>query len=254
MKNSLKLYLSETLYKLNYASINAKEAHADVLSGLKNEGCFKIERFLSEEQCRVLVEAADNFIINHPNLLKRESNDSDVRAYGVERIVSDFDIPKVDNLSMEIFRRFVVHNIHDGFKLLGKITASEDNLGSGGGWHRDAPFMHQFKTILYLTDVLEENGPFQYIRKSNRYKEFLNANKFLNKSIADYRFSEEEVEKLTSSGVLEEPTTFTAPAGTLLFADTRGLHRGKPLTEGERYAITHYHYNHKVDENKFFIK
>ena len=50
------------------------------------------------------------------------------------------------------------------------------------------------------------------------------------------RFTEEEISQLNQSNKL----TVTAKAGTLLVADTRGIHRGQPIEQGERYALTVY--------------
>ena len=47
-----------------------------------------------------------------------------------------------------------------------KVKYNKNNLGSGGGWHRD-DFNFQFKAILYLNDVSMDNGPFQLIENSN---------------------------------------------------------------------------------------
>ena len=48
-----------------------------------------------------------------------------------------------------------------------KVSYIKNNEGSGGGWHKDA-YYTQFKSILYLTDVNNENGPFELIRNSNK--------------------------------------------------------------------------------------
>ena len=49
----------------------------------------------------------------------------------------------------------------------------------------------------------------------------------------------------------ERIKNFTASAGTLIIFDSSTIHRGSPILEGKRYAITNYYYaerliNHSV--------
>ena len=47
----------------------------------------------------------------------------------------------------------------------------------------------------------------------------------------------------------------TGKKGTLILFDSSGLHRGVPLTLGERWAITRYYFNNTIPENvKVLIK
>ena len=39
----------------------------------------------------------------------------------------------------------------------------------------------------------------------------------------------------------EEITYFTAPKGTLVLADVRGLHTGMPIKKGHRYSVFNYY-------------
>ena len=55
------------------------------------------------------------------------------------------------------------------------------------------------------------------------------------------RFNEEEVRKMEEYSN-ENIQTLTGKAGTLILVDTRGIHRGKPIEEGERYALTNYNW------------
>lgn len=87
-------------------------------------------------------------------------------------------------------------------------------------WHRDPEEEHVVKTFLYLRDVDEDTGPFEYVRGSapgNRYGHvFPFGGKVKNPSDGDL------------AGVLQagERATLTGPAGTMIFCDTSGFHRG----------------------------
>ena len=46
------------------------------------------------------------------------------------------------------------------------ITTGHE-YGSGGSWHRDS-YLRQFKSLIYLNDVTDENGPFQVLTDSHK--------------------------------------------------------------------------------------
>lgn len=125
--------------------------------------------------------------------------------------------------------------------MMNRVEYREGNLGSGGGWHRDAVHEQQFKAILYLSDVGPDNGGFEYLinthRKSSVYKTILSNDI----GFAQDKFSEEEMKEiLEDHGETYQRKTITGPAGTLILADTSGIHRGSPIADGSRYAITQY--------------
>ncbi len=124
--------------------------------------------------------------------------------------------------------------------LAGHLTAVPGNAGSGGGWHRDS-FTNQFKAMIYLSDVGPENGPFQYMRGSHLLRSMIHDQRAANLGVGQARIGEDQVEKLLN----EKPhrlATVTGLAGTLILADTTGIHRGMPIKSGERYALTNYFY------------
>jgi hypothetical protein len=250
MINSIKLVGSEVLHKLNYASPSKSDQHGQILRDIQEKGYHVIEGFLSRPECEALIGKADDFIGNNEDKLKIESNGYDKRIYAIDKHTADFTIPAIDAISEKIFTRFSFIQESSHFMLLNRITGGPDNLGSGSGWHRDSPFSHQFKTILYLNDVAD-NGPFQFVEGTHRYNSVRKVGKILGKPLNARRFTETEIGAMIKSGELPEPTRFTAPAGSLIIADTRGLHRGSPLLEGVRYALTRYHFSRKSQAFEF---
>jgi len=112
----------------------------------------------------------------------------------------------------------------------------EGNLGSGGGWHRDMSYRNGFKALVYLVDVNEKNGCFQYIPKSSKV-----AHHLLKTPTPDkYQYTDEDVYNMTG-GKPNSIFDVTGKAGTLVLFDTNGVHRGKPIEQGERYALTNYY-------------
>lgn len=251
MVNQIKLVVSEIVHKLNYLkpSESSSSLEDKIMNGLQQDGYYVLESFLSSDKCKELRDKSDDFINSNPDKISVESNGSDTRVYGVDKHDGTFKISKIEEISRIIFKKFSFIFSEDSFFLLGRIESSETNLGSGSGWHRDSPISHQFKTILYLSSVNEDNGPFEYIKGSHRFGSIVKSSKLLDKKISDKRFTEGEIAKLVDSEVIDNPTKFTAKEGSLIFVDTRGLHRGAPLREDRRYALTRYHFSSK--QNKF---
>ena len=251
MLGRTKLVISEGIHKLNFVNAIDDSSLQPVVDELKTSGIYIMESFLPESVCDELVAAADEALEEFKDNVKAESEGSDLRIYGVDRLTDRFTVPEVQRVSDYMFKQFSFSSEINKFLLLGKITADPRNLGSGSGWHRDSPIRHQFKTLLFLSDVTEESGPFEYIVGSHRYGSVLRCAKFLDKSVSTMRFTPEEMDRLVEAGVEPKPTRYPAPKGTLAFVDTRGLHRGAPLVSGSRYALTNYYFSGKVSDHFF---
>ncbi|PWY56595.1 hypothetical protein DGG96_05580 [Legionella qingyii] len=122
-----------------------------------------------------------------------------------------------------------------------KIYSDAKAFGSGGGWHRDS-FLSQFKAICYLSDVSELNGPFEYITGSHklRNKILFELRSKTRKHANNPRYDQENIDEYLQ--IMDvSPKVFLAPKGTVILCDTSGLHRGQPIIDGVRYAITNYY-------------
>ncbi len=108
-------------------------------------------------------------------------------------------------------------------------------------WHIDHEDRRMIKLIVYLTDVDELSGPFQYIRPE--ISDQLEANV---PSKFDF-LSQTELEKYLPRSATDpsQPVSpedylmsYTGKAGTVLLADTaRAYHRGKPPMATNRHAV-----------------
>ena len=127
--------------------------------------------------------------------------------------------------------------------------------------HRDASG-GDLKAIFYLSDVGERNGPFSYVLGSNRMRisrlddlicETNDSNGLgATDLVARQRFAALPKKlrqkgafgnDLTgasplSSGIHAGLWTIKAPAGSIVLFDTKGIHRGGMVVEGERRVIT----------------
>jgi len=100
-------------------------------------------------------------------------------------------------------------------------------------WHRDYNDKHLLKAFLYLVDVDEEMGPFQYIPGSQPGGPYADAWPW--KPLGQNYPTEEELERRIPTSAVK---TFTAPKGTLIFCNTAGFHRGGFSTTRPRVLAT----------------
>jgi len=104
-------------------------------------------------------------------------------------------------------------------------------------WHRDGSDKKIVKIFVYLNDVNEKNGPFRYL-KGSHYKGVL-------RDIAAWTSAHvwERQERMDSNLEFYDElfegreTVCTGKAGTVIFADTSGFHRGGFCIEGSRSMI-----------------
>jgi hypothetical protein len=100
-------------------------------------------------------------------------------------------------------------------------------------WHRDFNDKHLLKAFLYLVDVDEGTGPFQFVPGSQAGGRY--ADEWPWRPLGDNYPPEDELEKrIPGDGV----KTFTGPKGTFLFCNTSGFHRGGFATAKARVLAT----------------
>jgi hypothetical protein len=110
--------------------------------------------------------------------------------------------------------------------------AGSDERRASQRWHRDFNDRHLLKAFLYLVDVDEDTGPFEYVPRSAPGGELdrlwpwrpLGEN---------YPPEDEFAERVNGRSV-----TFTAPRGTIIFCNTSGFHRGGFATAKPRVLAT----------------
>lgn len=100
-------------------------------------------------------------------------------------------------------------------------------------WHRDPEDKKMCKMFLYLNDVDEQAGPFIYVPQSHYGGKWRRL--FPQDPPAGVYPPDGAVERVVPQ---EEIRVCTAPAGTLIFCDTSGLHKGGYATAKERFMFT----------------
>lgn len=233
----MKYFISEIKYKMNDVLSLSIKIEVDLLKKIREIGFTAIENFITAEECETLKNEID--LMCEKDFVWRDTYNSDIRVHGVENINKNFKNLFEKKTLLNIFKKYIDKNKIYKFIMVNRVSFTEVNLGSGGGWHRDTINRRQLKFILYLCDVDENNGCFQYVPKSQTVFNKLKYNRALGKKLSEYRYSEMDIEVLKEKFGIEV-FNVTGKAGTLLIADTSGLHRGKPILSGKRYAATNY--------------
>ena len=98
--------------------------------------------------------------------------------------------------------------------------ATAEERRSSQRWHRDFNDRHLLKAFVYLVDVDEETGPFEYVPRSAPGGELDQLWPW--RPLGENYPPEGELEERIDGGAV----TFTAPKGTIIFCNTSGFHRG----------------------------
>jgi hypothetical protein len=103
-----------------------------------------------------------------------------------------------------------------------------ERLGSQR-WHRDYNDQHLIKVFLYMTDVDRGSGPFEYVPGSAQGGQY--EREWPWEPLGETYPDPAEFERRIPSAAVR---TLTSPAGTLIFCNTSGFHRGGFATERRR--------------------
>jgi hypothetical protein len=102
-------------------------------------------------------------------------------------------------------------------------------------WHRDPEDRYILKIFVCLEEVDDGRGPFTYAAGSHPKAGFTASPEYLHKDGQTTRSNDRQMAKLIPS---ERWVTGVGPKGTVIFADTRGYHKGGLARERERLLYT----------------
>lgn len=233
---------------------NAGENVSKIVANLTKDGVVILDKYFSKEKVDILRAEVDRLFAENKEFVWTDSTNSDNRLHGTQRKSDSINEFNQNTFFSKIAYAFLGENAVSFSTLAGRLLAAEENAGSGGGWHRDTPHeSRQLKCILYLDDVELENGPFQYLHGTQHQVSLLR-NIWRHKiKYGQSRFLDEEIERLITDKQ-NYVKTYTAKAGTVILTNTFGIHRGMPIQEGQRYALTNYYYAKEGFDEEFYEK
>ena len=242
LKKSLIFYHYYRYIKLNENKIfDSKNNNENkIIQKLKKNKFVVIRNFISKKECKKIINEVKNSIKNKKIKNWSDNFNSDNRIFGAEYISNKINNFAKNKKINNIGSTYIGQKLSTFMVMANQVTFKKNNLGSGGGWHRDS-FKKQFKAILYLNDVSLKNGPFELIPNSSDLNFQYNMIFKFNRDIKNNRFTNSEIEKILKY-TKSKSTKITGKAGTLILVDTSTIHRGNPLKSSSRLALTNYMY------------
>jgi len=225
--------------------VELSDEEVKILDTLKRDGIVVIPNYFSSDDCITMRKEFDTFVDKHSLYCPEHER----RIFGIDKLSDRVrNIFSSDSLSWKVCEAYLGEEMILQTTMSARIDYKEGiEYGSGGSWHRDS-YSRQIKSIAYLTDMTEENGPFMYIKGSHKFfnivKDILNRRQ---KPANFSRYTDTEIEIYTKR-FKENITYFPCKAGTLILADIRGLHTTRYLRSGFAYSIFNY-YIAKYDDN-----
>ncbi len=216
-----------------------------ILKDIQERGFFVIPNFVDKAYCKECIKDIDAMMQSHREFVQQYSDD---RIFGSEHLSSNIMKFARNEYALELANKYNTIDTDLGFTLANviKYSNASSKLGSGGGWHRDS-VNRQFKAILYLNDVTEENGAYQIIEGSHKLGRVLDDIAVGSCTFDNVRYDDGQIDKIIQKNP-ERLKTITGNAGTAILKDCSAIHRGSPLKEGARYALTNYYfYTRKIN-------
>lgn len=212
---------------------------------LRRDSTEHMGTLLSGKQCDDFRNLIDR-LIDDPNVkVWRDPEGADERIYFAEKVDAAFEDLYKSQIIRDKLISYTGARVPVGMLLAARLSAKNNNLGSGGGWHRDSPFRTQFKTLCYLNKVTSVGGPFQVIKGSHRLAAIIKASVKSLLKVGVYRFSEETINEYLN-GTNSVAVDILGDEGDFFAVDTKAIHRGKPIEEGTRYVLFWYFWDGKI--------
>jgi hypothetical protein len=224
-----------------FPKINIKnDLNFPVAKQLRSTGIYIDQNFLDKnESARNLINFYNNKINKDllNEFIQKSCFDAKKSSYKI-KITKFFDKNLLLNFAEDVFFKESIQQYFGFEPYLREINVAADIKNKffnepvfTQNFHRDYDDVKLVKIFFYFTEVDEENGPFQFLSQTHRHP-WNNIRSSAEKDILK-RFS---IKNLISC---------VGKQGTLIIADTNGLHRGLILKKNYRYMLTAMYTSHK---------
>lgn len=231
--------------------VELDERQRKALEDLKRDGYAVIENYWDREKALELKDKLEAYLADGKDkdfdegawlrFWDDRAYDQGVRRiYHVEKIVPELRDFRFDPWVLEVVKAYYGMEYHSNVLVFQHNTQTNEETRY---YHVDA-FLREFKSFMYLDDVDEGNGPFTYLRGTQR-KHFTRLKKQVlgnEEGVSPTTFYPEDIKS-----VLDREVQINGDPGTLILTDVRGLHRGSPQINRSRSVLVNYILKHEGD-------
>ncbi len=210
-----------------------------ILDTIKKTGFYVWPDFYDAERCKLLRAEIDRVAVEHKDKVSCDDLIGDTRLFGAEKVSDLINEYNKDPVLQKLSDLYHAQHAPAPFTMAARLEPNDINKNKDHGWHRDS-LRRQFKSIIYLSDVTEENGPYQYIAQSHHMRNILTDSMQGKIPYMSVAIKPESAQSIISQNPARLKTV-TGEAGTLILTDTTGIHRGSTIKSGMRYALTNYY-------------
>jgi hypothetical protein len=229
-------YRSALEYRLHAGALPESAAH--VTNDLRRDGIAMVPagQLLGQNSLYdALLRSADRLESDWaPRLAELRASYQAGSAGGIQKPYSIVLLPKHPPSPADLYTQFalqsrvldVVNAYFGMYSVLTECNVWHNFVAAGAPsqsqlWHRDPEDRHIMKVFLYLSDVDEGAGPFVYARGSHRRPERVAPHSHL-----DGETPRSEDAEMAALVPPDRWLTAFGARGTIVFADTRGYHKG----------------------------
>lgn len=215
-----------------------------ICSDLKEKGYYQQENFVTDSEYKKIYNyistlkgyfISDNLINEKP--LLQTINFNDIKGakfnYQSNDLLNNHEIQKllINNNILKISQEYLGSApLIDNVSAWWSFPTDKPDSSAAQLWHFDFERPKWIKVFLYLTDCNESNGPHCFIEGSHK-----NGAIPLSIRLKMYtRIEDDYVNNFFSKDTIK---VMTAKKKSILFEDTRGLHKGMKVKEGKRLIL-----------------
>lgn len=243
--------LAPTLRHLIYPAKDWSRTAENILGKLNSDGVAisRVEELLREESVAELYLAVDSLVVSRQAEIEalKANVDKDItlgqKTFNLELLGGEpeFDPESVfariglNNTLLAIANRYLRMTAQLRYYNVWYTAVSDGASRESQLWHFDREDNYILKAFLYLDDVDEGTGPFTYAPGTHR--------KGIHRSVRPGFMMEGNVRRTTDEQMAEvyprgDWRIYTGKKGTVVFADTRGYHKGGEARTGDRLMFT----------------
>lgn len=214
----------------------------EIIDKIDNETAYILKQKYNTDFCNDVKSFIDNY---KDDSVEKNYGNTETRIWDSES--KNKSILKFKNDSDRLVSSIFGKNVECYTVLaLKNIAIPTDGKQIKGRWHVDS-LRKQVKVFTFLSDVKDENGPFEYVPYTNSYLfKFKNISNYLSLMDLFKSGGSRKYQKLEESFINEVFDKHTSKklicdAGTTAIVDTSCLHRASPCMKGSRYYLCAYY-------------